>query len=299
MKLSIDQLRSFIYVAKFKSFSQAARELKKAQSVVSTHVSSLEDELDYTLFKRGHKIELTARGRALFAYAKEIVESAYIFETRALSLHNIKNPTINLGIDYSIYDSGLFNILSDFSKKYPQLTLNLTLLSAFDVGVSMSEANIDIALIFNQNLPETFNVIKIMDIENKVITSRCHELVKCKKITRDVLSKYRQIVITSQFSKDLKPIVLSPTHYQVDNYIYALSMVQKKIGFAVVPSLLVDLDADFLHDLVYLDDTHLNFNDSSLSIVFRNHALDFEPISFLAKEFQKHFIKYANKDNKV
>mgnify|MGYP000080434450 FL=1 len=114
MHLSIEQLQSFIAAAKFGSFSQAARELGRAQSVVSTHIAQLEDLLDYSLFNRGHKVSLTPRGMVLLNHAYEIVEAAEIFEQRSLALHDIKNPIIHLGLDYSLYSNKLFSTLSLF-----------------------------------------------------------------------------------------------------------------------------------------------------------------------------------------
>ncbi len=43
MNWTIDQLRSFVAAAESGSFSAAGRGLGKAQSVISTHISMLED----------------------------------------------------------------------------------------------------------------------------------------------------------------------------------------------------------------------------------------------------------------
>ncbi len=294
MRLSIEQLQSFIAAAKFGSFSQAARELGRAQSVISTHVSQLEDQLDYSLFNRGHKITLTPRGLVLLNHALEIVEAAEIFEQRSLALHDIKNPIIHLGLDYSLYSTKLFSTLSLFAKTFPNLELKISSLSSFEISSLMNEMNVDLALVFNHSRIDSFNVIDIADIDNKVVVSVDHPLCKCKDITRDVLSKYRQIVIASQYDKTQKPILLSPINWIADSYYYAINLVANGIGFAVVPTYVVRGEEKLSKQLAFLDDSKLNFPDSQLTLVYKDYALEYEPIKCLANlllDFTKHEVK--------
>ncbi|SPT68075.1 HTH-type transcriptional regulator gltR [Anaerobiospirillum thomasii] len=283
MRLSVEQLQSFIAAARFGSFSQAARELQRAQSVVSTHVASLEEQLDYALFTRGHKITLTQRGQILLNHAIEIVEASDIFMQRALALHEIKNPIIHLGIDYSLYGPKLFNAIREFSNKYPDLELNISSLSSFELTSLMNEMNIDLALVFNHSRIDKFNCIDIADIDNKVVVSVDHPLYKCKEITRDTLAVHRQIVIASQYTKTQNPIELSPINWVVDNYYYAINLVAMGLGFAVVPTSVVDAEEKLAEKLDFLDDSKLNFPDSQLTLVYRDYALDFEPVQYLSK----------------
>ena len=70
MGLKIDEIRSFVAVAETGSFSAAARELNRAQSVISMHIAGFEAELGYKLFDRTPKPVLTAKGEEL---AREIL----------------------------------------------------------------------------------------------------------------------------------------------------------------------------------------------------------------------------------
>ena len=53
MDWTLEQLNSFVAAAEKGSFSEAARSLGRAQSVVSTHVATLEAELGVDLFDLG------------------------------------------------------------------------------------------------------------------------------------------------------------------------------------------------------------------------------------------------------
>ena len=67
-------LVTFLRVAELQNFTQAANALGYAQSTVTFHIQSLEEELGVVLFDRiGKKISLTQAGEALLHYANEMV----------------------------------------------------------------------------------------------------------------------------------------------------------------------------------------------------------------------------------
>ena len=75
MNVSLKQLEIFVTIAECGNFTEAGRTLYLAQSTVSSHISSLEDALRVSLFRRESKrnIELTADGKRVYEYAKDIV----------------------------------------------------------------------------------------------------------------------------------------------------------------------------------------------------------------------------------
>lgn len=73
--MNLKQIEAFVCVADEKNFSKAASALFLTQPTVSAHVSSLEEELNTTLFIRTAKgAELTQDGKRLYLYAKQMIE---------------------------------------------------------------------------------------------------------------------------------------------------------------------------------------------------------------------------------
>lgn len=72
---NLKQLRVFIEAVETKSFTGAAKKLYLSQSTVSNHIQTLEEELGVTLFQREAKknIQLTAEGKRVYQYAKDII----------------------------------------------------------------------------------------------------------------------------------------------------------------------------------------------------------------------------------
>lgn len=268
MKLSIDQLKAFAAAAHFESFSKAARSMGKAQSVISSYIQALEDELDFKLFYRGHNVKLTPRGKVLLEHINDILVDAKAFEMRALALHDTKSPIINFGIDDSIYTKKLFTCLKDFAIKNPQVELKITSISSFDTPELLENSSIDLALYFTHHSPANFNYQSIGKVVNTLIVKKGHPLTKINNLKHSDLINFRQIVVCSQSEKSLDPITFSPLKWEVDDFYYALSLVVEGVGFAVVPKVLIDIEGEFLSNIQILDDTNLNFSDSYLSLAW-------------------------------
>jgi molybdate transport repressor ModE-like protein len=73
--MNLDQLQTFVVLARCGSFTHAAQELNLSQPAVSRHVQKLEHELGTALLSRRRgDIELSEAGERLRAYAEEVVE---------------------------------------------------------------------------------------------------------------------------------------------------------------------------------------------------------------------------------
>jgi len=83
LEISLRQLETFVVTAECASFTRAADKLHLTQSTVSTHIQSLEQELDSQLILRGarRKLELTETGRRVYAAAKEILNRCEALES--------------------------------------------------------------------------------------------------------------------------------------------------------------------------------------------------------------------------
>lgn len=72
--MDFKQLRSFVAVVEYKSFSKAAEKLNSAQPTISTHIRTLEEELNTRLILRTTKnIEITPQGWDAYKYATKIL----------------------------------------------------------------------------------------------------------------------------------------------------------------------------------------------------------------------------------
>ena len=125
----IDLLRQMAIFAKtidHGSFRGAARELKLSPSVVSHHISQLEEHLGVALIYRStRKLTLTREGERLLLAARNMLE-AVESELLELSLSG-KEPSGELRITLGsiLSQSQLTDIIADFSMTYPRIKIVL------------------------------------------------------------------------------------------------------------------------------------------------------------------------------
>ena len=82
MNISLKQLEVFVTIVECGNFTEAGRKLYLAQSTVSSHITALEETLRVSLFRRESKrtIELTADGKRVYQYAKDVVGKCLALE---------------------------------------------------------------------------------------------------------------------------------------------------------------------------------------------------------------------------
>src|ERR1700680_423580 len=72
--MDFDQLATFVYVAKLKSFSRAGQKVFRSQSAVSAQIRQLEQAYRAKLLDRSAKsVELTPAGEVLFEFAERLL----------------------------------------------------------------------------------------------------------------------------------------------------------------------------------------------------------------------------------
>ena len=124
--MSLDQLRTFIAAAEEGSFSAAGRKLRRAQSVVSTTLANLEQQVGFPLFERtGRYPQLTEAGRALLSQARQAVDSMDAFKARARTLAEGLEPELVVAVDVMFPIETLTAAVQAFHQAFPGTPLRL------------------------------------------------------------------------------------------------------------------------------------------------------------------------------
>ncbi|MBJ6359845.1 LysR family transcriptional regulator [Paenibacillus sp. GCM10012307] len=120
--MELRQLYYFVKVAKKEHVTQAAEELRVAQSAVSRQIHQLEEELGVSLFiQKGRNLQLTPAGQ-LFLKRIEVVLGD--LEKAVLEINEFMNPEvgeIRLGFPHSLGIQLIPQVVSGFRKQYPHV----------------------------------------------------------------------------------------------------------------------------------------------------------------------------------
>ena len=124
--VTLDHLRIFIAAADEGSFSAAGRSLRRAQSVVSQVIATLEGQLGVPLFDRGNRYpRLTDQGYALLADARAVVGRMDALKAHAKGFAGGLEPELSVAVDVMYPMAGLTAAVVTFRDEFPSTALRL------------------------------------------------------------------------------------------------------------------------------------------------------------------------------
>jgi DNA-binding transcriptional LysR family regulator len=119
-------LRVFQAVAEEGSITKAAQRLGYVQSNVTARIRQLESDLQTVLFHRHRRgMTLTSGGKALLAYANQILELLDVASKAVSSLNEPRGPLV-IGSTQTCAAVRLPGILARYHRQYPEVELSLT-----------------------------------------------------------------------------------------------------------------------------------------------------------------------------
>lgn len=146
----IEELKTFIAVVEYNSFTKAGEAIKLSQPSVSLHVKNLEEYFKTTLIDRSikqKKIHITKEGRLLYERAKDIIN--IIAETKE-ELSGDKNEmkgTLNIGCSFTLGEYFILPFLGGFREKYKDINLHITIENTKHICEKVENYELDLGLI--------------------------------------------------------------------------------------------------------------------------------------------------------
>lgn len=158
----LEELKTFIAVVEYENFTKAGESINLSQPSVSVHIKNLESYFNTELITRSVKkktIAITESGVLLYKRAKEILK---LLENTKDELKNVSNTIkghLKIGASLTIGEYFLPGFLSEFSKEYPDVEIELLIENTTNICDKIKNLKIDVGLIegvapsfdFNQN----------------------------------------------------------------------------------------------------------------------------------------------------
>ncbi len=273
---SLEQLRALIAVAETGSFSAAARQLDRAQSVVSYSIANLESLLGVALFERGkRKPELTAAGRTILADARRLDLLMGQLNAKAAGLQRGLEGEVSVAVDVMFPSQRLVEALQAFAQAFPTVALNLTMEALGGVIKLVLDGDCAIGISGpNQNWPHVIEAQSIGTVELVLVAAPCHPLAQAPQPVRISDARdHTQLVLT-----DRSRLTVGQTFGVYSNRTWKLGDLGAKhrlllagLGWGSMPRHLVeaDLEAGRLVRIVLADRGSVNYN---VSLIHRTDA---------------------------
>ncbi len=265
MRVSVEQLQAFIAAAEHGSFSGAGRALGKAQSAISTQVSSLEDDLGVMLFSRsGRSPMLTQAGERLLLEARVVLDRREHLIGVASSFETGTEQRLVLAIDELFPEAALGALLARFAEQFPHVELELLFSLMEDVSRLVHAGTADIGVMWRQEqLPAELGFQTIGWVPIKLVCSKTHPLAKVARVDWEDLKRYRQILIAARNEGPEKQrLRVASEVWWVESHWVILQMVKQGIGWAFVSKYVIE-NSPVASELVTPD---LQFDDFDLPV---------------------------------
>lgn len=184
--MELRQLEHFLAVAKFLSFTRAARAVHVVQSSLSTSVRQLERELGTPLFERTtHKVTLTPAGSALLPIAQRIVKDTRTAREAVAAVTAMLRGQVIIGTIQMLTWIDLPATLSRFHQDHPGVDIALHEAPVDELLDGLLAGDLDLAYIARDQtpLPEAITVLATRDEELVVIAAPHHHLAHQHQVT--------------------------------------------------------------------------------------------------------------------
>jgi len=201
--MSMDQLRTFIAAADEGSFSAAGRKLRRAQSVVSTTLANLEQQVGFALFDRGGRYpQLTEAGRALLEQARQAAAGMDAFKAKARTLAEGLEPELAVAVDVMFPIATLTAAVRAFHQAYPDTPLRLYVEALGAVVQPLLEGNCRVAIIGSlPEIPAGCASEFLLSVAALAVVAPGHPLAALKGgISQTEAGKHVQLVLTDRSS---------------------------------------------------------------------------------------------------
>ena len=176
------EISTFLQVAQHQSFSKAAKQLGYSQAAITIQIKQLENELGVHLFDRiGKQISLTHQGQVFYQYAVAIQKD--LAQARgAVSDASTLNGKLCLGTIESICASIFPDLLSEYHRLYPEVTISIVTDSPDVLLNRMNENAIDIVYLLDRRIYDSRWCKTLEEPEENIfVASPDHELARANR----------------------------------------------------------------------------------------------------------------------
>ncbi|MCB2290376.1 LysR family transcriptional regulator [Clostridium sp. CS001] len=241
--MDFKQIEAFISVAKFKSFSKAANTIFLSQPTISSHISSLERELNVQLFDRTSKeVFLTPAGESFLEYAINIISTRNNAISNLSDFNTNISGKLNLSASTTPCNSLVPDLIKKFSGLYPDVRFNITEQSSGDIIKSILDLDCEIAMVGSTIENSKIKSYKLMEDDLVLVSSTdlnipdeitLNDLLKYKLIIREKNSATRSTLYTALEAKGINPKLLN-IFCEVNNLDNLLQLVKLGTGVSII-----------------------------------------------------------------
>ena len=210
--MNFEYLDEFIHLAHGLSFRRTAEHFFVSRSVISRHMSALEESLGALLFVRDTRgVELTEAGKVFLQEAQSLVRGWELARERVQAVSGTGDKLVRIGYLRNGARPFLVRFVNYMAKEYPRIRLSLLCMNYSELRQAMEERSVDVAIgisvdsSISSNLRSTF----IYSDRFAIVCSHSHPIARMTEgVTLDDLRDQKLLIPDSYVSSRLAaPVV--------------------------------------------------------------------------------------------
>lgn len=250
MNISYDYYRVFYYVAKYKSFTAAARVLFNNQPNITRTMKKLEEELGCSLFiRQRYGVALTPEGEKLYSHVSAAFEHILTGEQEIARDKSLESGIVTIAASEIALHCVLLPVLKKYRKLFPGIRIKISNHSTPQALLTLKEGLADFAVVTAPfDLPSNISAEKLCSIREVAVCSKEYGIEEGSVLSNEQIAGYPLIGLeehTSSFAFYTEYFNSVGLAYKADveaaTADQILPMVKSDLGIGFVP-------VDFLQD---------------------------------------------------
>lgn len=163
--MTLEQLKTFLWVSRLGSVRRAALEMNISQPAVSGRIAALEKSLGTLLFDRGQRgVSLTKKGVLLRNYAEKIADLVEHIKTNVVPAEAV-DSLFRIGVAETIVQLWLPVFLSRLYERYPNIEVEITVDLTVNLRQQLLERSLDFAVLMGPVSEFSIDNVDLSDVD--------------------------------------------------------------------------------------------------------------------------------------
>ncbi len=177
--MDMDEIRTFVAIARVRSFSRAAHVVHRSQPAISRRIDLLEDELGAPLFERLRGgVVLTDAGAALLPHAEAALAAVKHGADAVRAVRGGTEGTITFALVGTLANAALTGVLRTFRRRHPKVRIDLQTATSREVGDLVRQGAATLGLRYGADPRADVDSTTVVEEKLVVVCAADHRLAR-------------------------------------------------------------------------------------------------------------------------
>ena len=294
MQINLEQLNSFLMVARYGGVRKASEHIHISQPAVTARIRNLEKSIGAELFLRSSTgMNLTKRGEALVKYAEQYLQLSELIQ------RDVVDPASNdlrlrVGVSETIVQTWLPDLISRLRLEYPKLEVEISVDISMNLREALLDQSLDLAILMGPVSEFSVNNVELPEFPLRWYCAAFADLPK----TEELIFKANPVVTYARHTRpyrELKNELFTRygtgiSFFPSSSLSAAIRLVAAGLGIAALPEALAQSELEAGHIIEFNPGWRPDALNFTASYIGDPHSYLLEKAANVANETAKAYL---------